>query len=107
MKRDGFPGYRRVSAIFCIEEKVVDKYPFPDPFALLDKARRGDIWPAWEKARERHWSGDNERWVEHDVLLLHNPYAYHQLSHGPWSDFPQLVPVADEMKWTDGYRMDV
>jgi hypothetical protein len=104
IKPDGFPAYQRIGALLCLEEKLMEKYPFPDPFELLDEERRGAVWPGWERARQLYWSRRNEEWVEHDALVLHNPHAYHPLSPEPWSLFPQLVPVEGEMRWTDGYR---
>ena len=76
LKPDGLPGYRRISAIICIEERMREQHPLP-------------------------------KWIDHDVLVLHNPYAYHPLPSESWNEFPQLVPVGHEMKWTDGYPMDV
>lgn len=82
VKPDGFPSYRRISALLCLEERLVERYPF-------------SVSPR------------NENWVEHDALVLHNPYAYHPLSPEPWRMFPQLLPVEGEMRWTDRYRGDV
>lgn len=107
LKPDGFPGYRRISVVVCVEEKVAEKYPFPDPLALLDEETRGEIWPIWERARDAHLSPENEAWIEHDVLVLHNPYAYHPFPREMWEPFPQLVPVGDRMEWTDGEKVIV
>ena len=85
----------------------MERYPMPNPFVLLDEKRRGEIWPVWEKVRRLHLSAGNSMWIEHDVVVLHNPHAYHALSQETWRDFPQLVPVDGEMKWTDGYKVDV
>jgi hypothetical protein len=74
LKEDGFPRYRRISAIVCIEER-------------------------------RTWT--YQMGVEHDVLVLHNPHAYHALPQETWAAFPQLVPVGDVMKWTDGVEVVV
>lgn len=107
LKPDGLPAYRRISAVLCLEERLMERYPEPHPFVLLDKKRRGEIWPVWEEAYRLHLGAGNTMWVEHDVLALHNPNAYHPLSQETWCNFPQLVPVDGEMKWTDGYRVDV
>lgn len=77
LKQDGFPAYRRVSSILCIEEKIVERDPF---------------------------SSENNKWIGHDVLVLHNPFAYHPISLELFRDFPQFVPVENEMRWTDGYN---
>lgn len=107
IKADGFPAYRRVSAILCIEEKLVERHPMPDPFALLPEESRGEIWPLWKKARDLHLSCKNHKWIEHDVLVLHNPFAYHPLSQEIFKAFPQFVRVEKGMRWTDDYEIDV
>ena len=107
LKPDGFPGYRRISVVICIEETIAERYPFPDPFALLDENNRGALWPYWEQARDLHSSFENRAWIEHNVLVLHNPYAYHALPHDLFGECPQLVPVGDVMKWTDGVEVIV
>lgn len=81
LKPDGFPAYRRISAILCIEEKFIE--------------------------RKLHFNSLNKTWIDHDAIILHNPHAYHPLSRQPWGTLPQLLPVHDEMKWTDGYGVDV
>lgn len=106
LKHDGLPGNRRISAILVIEEVWTERYPFPNPFDLLDETRSQD-WPAWERQRELHWSDQNCVWVDHKVLVVHNPHAYHPVSHDAFARFPQLVPVGDIMKWTDGAEVDV
>ncbi len=106
IKHDGFPAHRRVSVILCIEERIEERYPMPDPFALLPEETLSQIWPLWEKARKLHFSPDNRKWVEHNVLVLHNPYAYHQLPEKMWDEFPQFLSVNGEMMWTDGYKID-
>ena len=106
-KPDGFPGYRRISAILCIEESVIDRYPFPDPTLLLPEETRSQLGPLWEQARDRHFSPENRAWVDHNVLVLHNPHAYHPISHDLFAEYPQLVPVDDHMEWTDGEEVIV
>jgi hypothetical protein len=107
LKADGFPAYRRISAIVCIEETIAERYPFPDPMPLLDEEQRGRLWPLWERARDLHFSAENRAWIEHNVLVLHNPYAYHAISHELFCQYPQLIPVGDQMQWTDGEEVIV
>ena len=76
LKPDGFPAYRRISAVVCIEEEMKP-------------------------------CGSDLMWVDHRVLVLHNPYAYHPLSQVMFQEFPQLVPVWNEMQWTDGHQVSV
>jgi len=107
LKPDGLPAYRRISVVICIEERIVEKYPFPDPFILLNEETRGEIWPLWERARNEHFRSDNEAWIVHDVLVLHNPHANYSIPQKIWESFPQLVPVGDSMEWTDGEEIIV
>lgn len=105
LKAGGFPGYRRISAVVCIEERLAEKYPLRLPLFLFHEKLRDSLWPYWERARRQHFSDENEMWIEHDVLVLHNPYAYHSLPRETWAVFPQLVPVGDVMEWTDGVEV--
>lgn len=107
LKEDGFPAHRRISAILCIEEREAEKYPILNPFVLLDEEHRSELLPLWEKALELHLSSENAKWIEHNALVLHNPFAFHPLDRDMWKDFPQFLPVDDEMKWTDGYNTRV
>ncbi len=107
LKADGLPGYRRISAVVTIEEKIVEKHPYPSPLALLDKEHLGEIWPKWKRENRLHYSTDNKKWFEHDVLLLHNPFAYHPFSPEMFERFPQFVEVDGEMRWTDEHRRGV
>lgn len=101
MKADGLPGYRRISAVVTIEEKIVEKHPYPSSFAFLDREHLAEIWPMWKRENRLHYSTDNMKWVEHDVLVLHNPFAYHPVSPEMWERFPQFVEVDGEMRWTN------
>lgn len=108
LKTDGFPANRRVSAILCIEEKFEEKFPKPDErFFLLPTKILRQIFPQWERDFENHYSSKNKKWIEHQVLVLHNPYAYYPLPERMWDEFPQFLPINDEMQWTDGYEIDI
>ena len=58
-------------------------------------------------ARELNCSPYNRAWVDHNILVLHNPYAYHPVAQEVWRSFPQFVPVGDQMEWTDGEKVIV
>jgi hypothetical protein len=100
----GLPGYRRISAIICIEERVAYKYPSAASTQWVDDDEPG-FWRAYIKAFDLHESLENEAWVEHDVLVLHNPNAYRPLPQEPWRAFPQLVVENERMKWTDDQKV--
>lgn len=108
LKPDGLPGYRRISVVVSIEEVVRDRHPMPDlRLFLCGEQLVHQLWPYWDEARTLHFSEDNRAWVEHEVLILHNPHAYHPLRSEVWTPFPQFVPDGSTMKWTDGLRVSV
>lgn len=41
-------------------------------------------------------------YVEHNALVIHNPYSTKPLSREIWKDIPQFIPEENEIKWTDG-----
>ncbi len=42
--------------------------------------------------------------IEHDVLVVHNPYASRPISQSIWKECVQFLPHGPVMAWTDGYR---
>lgn len=102
LKPDGSPAFTRISAVMCVQEQWVERYPFPDPRVLLDEERGGETWPAWDRARQQQLSPDNRVWIEHDCLVMHNPYAPHRLSPDLWRDCVQFVESDGAMRWNDG-----
>lgn len=107
LKPDGFPAYRRISVMVCIEEHLAEKYPLPSPFFVLDDHLRNSFWPDYKRVCHQHFGEDNDIWIDHDVLVIHNPYAYHPVPPEMWREFPQLVPAGDVMEWTDGRQVVV
>lgn len=107
LKPDGFPAHRRISAIITIEQVVKQKYPYPNPAILLVDEGRGERWNYFQKAVELHYSKENSMWVEHYVLVLHNPYAYHPIEQNIFGQFPQLITNGDLLEWTDGTPINV
>ena len=106
LKSDGLPAHRRITAIVSIEEYMADKYPHPDERELLGDDHH-ERWPYWQRALDMHMGSENERWIEHNVIVVHNPYAKHKLPDDLFAEFPQFLPVAYEMAWSDGYDIDV
>ena len=41
-------------------------------------------------------------YVEHNALVIHNPYSTKPLSREIWKDIPQFISEENEIKWTDG-----
>ena len=104
LKPDGLPAYRRISAILCIEERIMERYPRPFDDDLLENL---GLFHSWLEARQRYVSSDNDVWIDHDAIMLHNPHAYHALPQETWRAFPQLIPVDDRMEWSDNYPINV
>lgn len=111
LKADGLPAYRRISAVMCIEEMIKDKYPDPFPrlyeLATADKRSAREYWPLYKRNRHAYLSTSNESWILHNVMILHNPYAYHPIPENTFGDLPQLVQRDGNMIWTDGYECAV
>jgi hypothetical protein len=42
--------------------------------------------------------------VEHEVFVIHNPFAPLRIGDDVFAPYPQLIPHADgTMTWTDGH----
>lgn len=108
LKSDGFPGCRRISAVILVEEVICERHPMPDLHLFLcEKKLVHDLWPHWDKARRLHFSEDNRAWVDHKVLVLHNPHAHYTLPADIWPAYPQFVTAGNSMRWTDGHAVCV
>jgi hypothetical protein len=95
LKPDGLPGGRRISSIICIEQLLARR----DDFYFSSASSLGDNLAiiAREAARERP-----ESWIEHSVLVAHNPWAHYPIGPTHFSQFPQFARTTDsEMRWTD------
>ncbi len=105
LKPSGLPDYRRISAVLCIEETLEDKYghPFPFVWAHLDDETLKENWPIVQRKYKRWESRENETYVTHKAMVLHNPHAHHPIQEDVWDECPQLVPREGVMTWTDGY----
>lgn len=110
LKQDGSPAYRRMSAILCIEETLECKCPGPYLAVLRSHANDGTLgmdWSTIERQKQKHLSSANQTWIGHEVLILHNPYALHQIPDSVFGDTVQLIPRGGVMEWTDGYECNV
>jgi hypothetical protein len=102
LKPDGKPGFTRVSAVVCFEERLVERFPHPNPLELIDAGRGSFAWENWDRALELHYSVRNRTWIDHDVLVLHNPIAPYKMSPALWHGCAQLVEQGGGMGWNDG-----
>jgi hypothetical protein len=103
------PAFTRVSAVMTIEPVLADRASKRSRFTpeqLEEAGARGDrrmLGEALWEALVVPTSPDNPTWVEHAVLVLHNPYAQRALDEAVFQSFPQLVLRGSEMIWTDGH----
>lgn len=100
------PACQRISTILCIEELPQEKIPNPIHMcfkAVLAQDLTSELFAAIQRQSARHLSNENEKWIDHSVLVLHNPHAYHPIPESVWGDLPQLVARRERMIWTDGY----
>ena len=77
VKADGTPGFTRVSAVIVIEEVP----------------------------RDLGWSRNNEAWIDHNVLVAHNPHARHPLSPDLFREYVQFTDMGSGYGWSDGARL--
>ncbi len=102
-KPDGSPGYRRISAILCIEETTIERYPsehlYEESWTIIP--------PSWTEGRELHNSHVNQMVIEHNATVIHNPHAYHPLDQNLFRNLPQCIPDGNTMRWTDGHDTTV
>jgi len=107
LKRDGLPANRRISAALCIEETLGYKYPSP-VLQLIALARKPasvhEFWPTYARLSDAYFSRENEAWVEHRAIVLHNPHAYHPLPKASFDGLPQMNLSDGNMLWSDGYE---
>ena len=109
-KSGGLPGNQRISAMLCIEEEQVDKFPHPSkiPFGIKDTDEKSlyDIEPCWNEAMDRFLSKKNQSWIEHRALLMHNPNGLFRIySTNINAQIPQFILQNDTMIWTDNVEM--
>lgn len=98
------PRFTRISAIATIEEVLVEKrHPRRcNGFASRDADEQGarDLLGEFLSNRFRE---DHAAWIDHQVFVVHNPFAQQPLDQSVFDLFPQLVPSGRRMVWTDGY----
>lgn len=53
---------------------------------------------------EEELKAGNPPWMDHRVLVAHNPHASHPVPSDIWGSVPQLLEIAGEMAWNDGRK---
>jgi hypothetical protein len=97
-----------VAAVVVIEERLFDRARYRSSFTkeqVDDAAERGDML-LLDAALREEWRGPHESrefmWIEHEVFVIHNPFAAMRIGEDVFAPFPQLVPRDDgTMAWTD------
>lgn len=101
------PDATRVSAVATVEERLFEKAAYRcgyTPEQMAEARDRGDknlmnvilydaLWAKYQR--------ESPTWIEHDVFVVHNPYALHRISEDVFAAFPQLVVRGGGMVWTD------
>ena len=69
------PRFTRVSAVVSLDEQYVERPRGPLP---------------------------QNGWVDHQWLVLHNPYCQSSVGQHVWGSCPQLIRDGDAIRWNDG-----
>jgi len=105
VKRNGMPGFTRISAVIVIEEEMRDQYPHPITTLgrkIGEGACDGSIQDAWGCQLDLHYGSDNYCWIDHAILVAHNPYARRPLNPQSFREYVQFMEVGDGYGWSDG-----
>ena len=73
------PRFTRVSAVLSLGERYVEGPSGPLP---------------------------QNGWVDHQWLVLHNPYCQNPVGQHLWDPCPQLIRDGDAIRWTDGKPLE-
>ena len=97
-ERGWLPDRARISAIVYVEERLVERFPFPWG-ELFDWSQSESIADACilTRALERHHAADNRAHIDHHVLVVHNPHADHAIDPAPFDGLPQLRPTVGKV----------
>lgn len=105
VKRDGMPGFTRVSAVIVIEEEMREKYPQPITTLgkeIMEDGSDGAKHDAWNSQQALHYDPGNECWIDHSILVAHNPHARHPLDPGLFGAYVQFMDLGSGYGWSDG-----
>jgi len=92
----------------CVEERIENPAEHRGRYTkeqIAEAGARGDerlvaeaLYDAVVVARR----DADQLWIEHNVFVVHNPYAQVKLDETVLADYPQFVVRDDHMEWTDG-----
>ena len=82
LKPSGQPAFTRISAVVSLEERVKAQYPLMEPLRGLTRHLRTLFERQWQ---EYHAKG-NSFWIEHDLLVIHNPNTKCPVPMEIWGD---------------------
>lgn len=110
-ERGWLPDRARVSAIIYIEERLVERHPFPwGELFFWSQTRSHRDAQILARALDRHHSTDravNPAYIGHHVLIVHNPHADHAIDVEPFGGFTQLRPETGKVsRLRKGPRME-
>lgn len=102
IKPDGSPSFTRISAVIVIEEDMQERFPPPNPLLLADEETAHQIWPLWKRASDLYRGHDNVAWIDHHILVAHNPFACHPLNTELFTEHIQFKDLGGGFGWSDG-----
>ncbi len=102
------PGFTRVSAVIVIEEEMREKHPHPITtlgHKAMENAGDDAMQDAWRIQHALHYGSDNPCWIDHTILVAHNPYARRPLSPQTFEEYVQFMDLGSGYGWSDGERL--
>ena len=85
-----------------------ERYPHPITTLgreVMKEAEGGAVRVAWDRQRALHYSSANHFWVDHSIVVAHNPYARRQVSPRTFEEYVQFMDIGDGYGWSDGERL--
>jgi len=98
-------GFTRGSAAVAIEEQVKEKYPHPITTLGYTMAEKSAVvaQELWDRRMALYHDRSNECWMDHAILVAHNPHASYPLSPALFREYVQFEDIGDgRYGWNDG-----
>ena len=105
VKLNGMPGFTRISTVIVIEEQMQEKYPHPFTtlgHKMMEDSGYGAVQDAWNRQLALNNDSDNHCWIDHNVLVAHNPHARQPLESEMFAGFVQFRNLGKGYGWSDG-----
>jgi hypothetical protein len=83
-------------------EQVLNNQRSNGKFLMQDRGPAFTRVSAVVSIKEELRDGSDGYWMDHNVLVAHNPFAALLVRDDIWGDVPQFVHREGEIAWTDG-----